>query len=890
MQRERVPRLARANTTGADGRAPLPKTSVKRAGPSGKPYDPWASDSEDDSVVVPPRRKLPVKSAAKNESRATVKGESERTGLEAPSRPNPLLAHQSSSRKTRSVGQKGSADASPRESARSPSQPNPLLPSSRSPSMSRQATEASMTPRGARDRPSTRKRDGSPRTPETTDPAMYLQSLLETPTTTASGTTETEQSPFSPPETSPCTRSEMRKKAFNRTLSRLNSDEEGLDKAPKVRQTTRTRQEPRKSAEEKPRGRSQPTRRTELKAASDAAGGGVPVATKAKKVVTKPRKTTKPEERPRPKMLGASQESLELDAADEDLSRTNELMTTFGEARDETFSFINETVPKVLDTPLQSSPTFEVESQRSAFGHKVFSFSGEEPSIKMESGWSSGNLQDPAPAFAAYEFQKPLGKLDGSAFKDGQAQTPNTNVRLPRLAELPRQVSRKSCKATDRMSGFPVPEYADVMRVLQAQIVLGHSWSSDAPVRSVVLALLRWFAPYLALLCLALPAAVLGLKSEAALAVSPALLLLAPLQQLRLRRWDARLLGAVDRAALGDACDQLRAPLGWGDDGQVFSANLNAAMQALSLPPGELLMPPARGQGPLAWKRHLLCASCALAPLALWLLRDQLPAAAEVPLLVFCSLVVLVAACRPGKELGRADLVDRRLEALEAAFNALLDTLRPLLPSARPSRSCQVVKGPPGRFSVRMITGERWTLRGSLTILQEQCGLLVSCPLGAFQLAADGLEGAMQLELGQRAAGDADGATVSPGPRQANGWAASLGMRFAREPSERARRDDDLASVSTASTLTRAKSQVDEASLNLVLNMISALNRRAAEPLEVFFADRGAPLAPPKVSYDEPAIVLALAEDQLSCFGSDSGAPARRRRRCCLQKGSAAVK
>ncbi|CAE7769064.1 unnamed protein product, partial [Symbiodinium pilosum] len=140
-------------------------------------------------------------------------------------------------------------------------------------------------------------------------------------------------------------------------------------------------------------------------------------------------------------------------------------------------------------------------------------------------------------------------------------------------------------------------------------------------------------------------------------------------------------------------------------------------------------------------------------------------------------------------ELQRSELVDQRLEALEAGFNAMLDTLRPLLgQSGRPTFASQAQAKIPGsigqptveRFSVRLITAERFTLRGTLTILQDTCSILVSCPLGAFDLVANGVEGAMPTDLGRTAAGDGEAMVLSPPAREgASSWAAALAARFA---------------------------------------------------------------------------------------------------------------
>ena len=683
----------------------------------------------------------------------------------------------------------------------------------------------------------------------------------------------------------------MRHKGVARSLSRLYA-EESKTSVPKVRATQMPQEAPaKKRTEEKPRGRSQPTRCTEIKAASEAAGGGLPVGTavKARKTTTSkarkvPHKVAEEvKNRPKPKMLGHAQESHveeiahKIDQADLLSCHANQLVTTFDE-----LSFTKEP-PKVIESPPKNLevPLPSVE-QRAAFGQKVYSFGlQDELDIchKLDRGWSA--LQDTAPAVPAppnpYDFQKPLkGKLngDGKVLKDGQSsRTPNTHVQFPRLVEL-------RCKAVDR-SQRPVPEYGALVCLLQAQMVLGHSWTSDASVTSIVLHLVQWFLPYIVLLGVLLVVALATLDPSEAFLVFLPLPLLLPLQQLRCRAWNRQLLGAVDKAAFADAFDQLRAPLGWGEDGQVFSANLNAAMQALNLPAGELL---TSMQSRFHWKLYLLCTLVMVLPGVLFIVKNdgQNLQAAEASALLLCVFALLMA-CAPGKEMRRSELVDQRLEALEAAFNALLDTLRPLLGPAAPPVHGKALQSSGERFSVRMVTSERFTLRGTLTISQE-CSLQISCPLASFNLVASGLEGAVPTELGRCAAGEVDSMTLSP-PRPQGIWATTLGMRFTRQSPERTRRDDDLASVSTASTLTRGKNQVDEASLHLALAMVTALNRRQAEPLEVFFAKTL--MAPPKAAYDEPAIVLSLAEDQLTCqagFGAFGPEMSSQGRGCFRQR------
>lgn len=959
-------RLKRANTTGErpaerERAAPARKQLTKRgSAPSSAPYDPWASDSEEESKAPPAVVRRPLASKTP-----------ERPPAEAPSRPNPLLARgKTPTRKTRLDSQDSVAGgnqvvsqqpATPATTAtyspddvraspwstgsRSPSRPNPLLPSSRSPSQTRQAVESgSMTPRGAhKERSGSRKRtDGerSPRTPETTDPALYLQSLFPA---------ESPNAPATSPPSPSLTRTEQRHKAVARSLSRLFSDDEEVqqrkgasrpttgrppavapkpeaEEEPPARKTLRQGQ----AQEAKPRGRSQPGRRvTELKAASDAAGGGVPVG-KAKKPPTstsRTRKTTStkiadsPTERPKPQVLGrgspqASQELLDSTTASSTgeveqahLSSTNELLTTFG--GDDEFSFVNQSSPKELETP-PTKPVQKLEvpacSQRAAFKEKVFSFGAQdEPGFvhTLETKLTA-DLQASAPVRKddPFEIRKPSRYADGpTPVKEGSAaRTPNTNIRLPRLGELPRcpVVSRKSFKASDRVLGCPVPEYADVLRVVQAQLVMGHSWPAEMPLTSMLCSLLCWFLPYLLLVAAVVPAAVFALNREAFLVIAPLALALHVLQALRRGLWDRRLLLSVDQAAAADLRDQLRAPLGWGEEGQLFSANLSAALQAFNLAPNALLLP---APGRRAWMRSLLFALFLLMPGAglriSFLDLEPPPIWSEVALVALCSLILVAVECRPSQELPRSELVDQRLEALEAGFNAMLDTLRPLLgQSGRPTFASQAQAKVPGgmdqpavleRFGVRLITAERFTLRGSLTILQEQCSMLVSCPLGDFDLVANGLEGALSTDLGKTAAGEGESMALSPPARDASGWAAALAARFTSRDT-RPRRDDDLASVSTASTLTRGKGQVDEASLHLALAMVAALSRCAHRPLEVFSAvGSHSAVVPPKVSYDEPSLILAMAEDQLSCHPHRYGAVSKSVG-CCREARRSVIK
>jgi len=185
------------------------------------------------------------------------------------------------------------------------------------------------------------------------------------------------------------------------------------------------------------------------------------------------------------------------------------------------------------------------------------------------------------------------------------------------------------------------------------------------------------------------------------------------------------------------------------------------------------------------------------------------------------------------------------------------------------------------RFAVRLISVERQTLRGVLSVIEQPWDasqeapnfqMLLSCPLADTELVATGLEGALACELGRCAAGDAD-ESISPIAHQETSglglanWA--LGRAGPGRSGTRRRQDDEmstsLASVSTASTFKRGgKDSIDQASLQLALGMVAAMSSQRSHPLQVFCSSAGGCLLPPKAPADEPSLVLAMTEEHLS--------------------------
>jgi len=257
----------------------------------------------------------------------------------------------------------------------------------------------------------------------------------------------------------------------------------------------------------------------------------------------------------------------------------------------------------------------------------------------------------------------------------------------------------------------------------------------------------------------------------------------------------------------------------------------------------------------------------------------------------FCAMAFMVfVGCSPTGVRDRVKEADVRLTALEAAFNTMLDTLRPLVgdlnggvappPPARTPTSplARANLMACTRFSVRLITKDRNTMRADLHVFcKDRPQLAVYCPLGNFTIVSSIMDGVAPTELGMSAASPTMLA-VSPNaasPLGLNAVAATMGINLG-ERRQRRREDDEystsLASCSTASTM-RSKQhdyQPSEASLKLAMGMVTMVCARPSEPLEAFRPTVRGALVPPKAAMDEPSLLLALAAESVQILaGAD---------------------
>jgi len=131
------------------------------------------------------------------------------------------------------------------------------------------------------------------------------------------------------------------------------------------------------------------------------------------------------------------------------------------------------------------------------------------------------------------------------------------------------------------------------------------------------------------------------------------------------------------------------------------------------------------------------------------------------------------------------------------------------------------------------------------------------------------LSSAHATTLGKSAAGSIEIPTATnPHSDGSHGssfaWAMASAARAGREQWGQRRLDDDLASVSTASTLRRGgANQPDEASLHFAMAMVAGLYMHKNAPLEIFRAGTLGAILPPKGTFDEPSLLLALQGDKV---------------------------
>lgn len=486
-------------------------------------------------------------------------------------------------------------------------------------------------------------------------------------------------------------------------------------------------------------------------------------------------------------------------------------------------------------------------------------------------------------------------------------------VRLPRAQEWMAENPRAPPGARPVLL-----EWTRAAQQVRLQRVLSGGWVDTA-------ALARWYMPYLTVGIL-YTLTVMVAEFEVLLLHMPLFLGLWTWNQARLARWDGLLLAVVDACTLEEVRKQFHAPLGWGEGGSLFAAHLNAALQGVrAAPNGLLLARPAQSLArlPFACLATLLILLSALRAVRASsarggdsLLRNAGPVAEGGGAAVVLLLFVLVC-CSHTQGRPRTSLADLRIEVLEAAFNALLDVLRPLVgPGAGAGeRSCGTLRPggaggaarKPSSFCVRLLTAERQTLRASISLsLTGEPSLLVACPLADFSLSAAGAENATRTDLGGSSATfDVEGPHRGPPSSGAAPWTAVLLARFGSGEQPHCRQEDDVLSATLSNTSTanrvsaRGGDQVDEVALHLAMAMVAAICSRRCEPLEAFrsvMACGSGSILPPKATVEEPCLVLALARQKLHFSGgrgpraAEAVAASPWRCHCCLASSKGAVR
>jgi len=439
-------------------------------------------------------------------------------------------------------------------------------------------------------------------------------------------------------------------------------------------------------------------------------------------------------------------------------------------------------------------------------------------------------------------------------------------VRLTRIHDLSLVESRSL--------GVTVPAYSLLGQRLHEQRMLRSKFQLH---NLDFVALLRWYVPY-CLVAFAYSGIVqlAGGFSQTLLFTVPLFIMIPLAHCVRLAKSDHQLHTAVDAGAIVEFQAQIKSLV---ESSGVIAATLGSALPAFRKTSLRLIKLPR-----MQLSVHTsVCASAILVLLlclrAARALTDMNSASVEVEALTtYVAMIILVlVGCWPYGVRDRAWEADIRLLTLEAGFNCMLDSLRPLMgdlnggilpspmfptPSGNPLLSSML-------FPVRLISTDRNTLRAYIHAPGDSSKLVVSCPLGNFALTAERVQSVFPTILGISAANPTlwNGGMGSPSSGQGlSAMAATVGINLGGGR-QRRREDDEystsLASVSTASTLKRiGGNQPSEASLKLAMNMVAELNRHG-EPLEAFRAHQNAGMVPPKAPVDEPSLLFALLEDHV---------------------------
>jgi len=474
--------------------------------------------------------------------------------------------------------------------------------------------------------------------------------------------------------------------------------------------------------------------------------------------------------------------------------------------------------------------------------------------------------------------ETPCDSIDCCPSKDANKKVGNL-ASLAMRSPLVRLIRIQDLALADRsLLGTKVQSFAKLGKRLHEQRALSSIWTLDSLDAG---ALVMWYLPYCVLTMLyVLVILVAGALSETLLVSVPLFVLLPVLHLARLGLCERSLHSAVDDGALAEFNDQLQSPMGCNGNG-VFAMTLSGALQAFQKPfPRLLARPPAR----LPLRSVVLCFYCACLLAIVRMLRLTGVASwveVEAGITFVAMAVVVFAGCSPTGLRDRVKEADVRLTALEAAFNTMLDTLRPLMGDLHGGVAPPPVPTSPTnmlaactRFSVRLISKDRNTLRANLHVFcKDVPQLFVHCPLANFTILSGSLDSVAPTELGLNASSPAVFAggrtSLSPGMGQGlNAVAATMGINLG-ERRQRRREDDEystsLASCSTAST-SRSKKinyQPSEASLRMAMGMVTTVCARQNEPLEAFRPTSSGAVIPAKAPVDEPSLLLALEADSV---------------------------
>lgn len=449
---------------------------------------------------------------------------------------------------------------------------------------------------------------------------------------------------------------------------------------------------------------------------------------------------------------------------------------------------------------------------------------------------------------------------------------PTVMVRLARSRDLaPSGRSTAPAVTSSKEAANPL-DYTLLRRELHCQRALDFGLHSD------LMALSWWYFPYAVLsLSYMLTLALTDAVYEVALLTLPLLFVLFGLHLVRLLWCDRRLYMAIDKSAIDAARAQLRAPMCPVVDGR-FAASLSAALQALREPPPLLVTSSRRRlpRGPVVGLTLLV-----LLLSLVRLLRSAMDAPwFEAGVATMAAAVFTFVATAPSGVQGRALEADSRLTKLEAAFNSMVDTLRPLLKETPTSGvlglasldASKTLCPARDRFCVRLVTAERRVLRALVCLSPTKSPetLCVLCPLADVCISIGSLGGVHVAELGRSAAGCLE-LPVQSGPTSilpgTSPFSAMGG--FGHSPRGQRHTDDDLFSQSTASTLrTRGPhgTQQDDAALHLAMSMVATVCSRHRRPLDAFMVTSGvsSTALPPKIEADEPSLLLTVALDHMS--------------------------